>query len=199
MRKLIIPTILLATTLIASQALAGPWKIDKGHSKVYFKVTHMMVTTVRGDLGGADGTVSFNPADPTKSSINVTIDVSTITTNDAKRDGHLKSKDFFDVANHPKATFKSKKISKSGSKYKIVGDLTIRGVTKSVTLDAEISKPVKAPWGAMVVGIHATTEINRKDFGVNWNKTLDKGGLLVSNEVLLSIELQLHNDSGKSS
>ena len=181
----------------AAHAAASKWKVDGSHSAVSFKVKHLMVTDARGQITGIDGKVTMDPADPTKGKVEATIDVATINTNDEKRDGHLKSPDFFDVANHPKATFKSKKITKAGKSYKVVGDLTLRGVTKEVTLDTKITKPVEA-WGKTMVGIHAETTVNRKDFGISWNKDLDKGGLAVGNEVHLTIDLELHQDDGKT-
>lgn len=172
-------------------SLAANWDIDQAHSIATFSVRHMMVSNVRGAFGGIKGTVEFDEKNPAKSKVDISIDVSTIDTRDAKRDRHLKSAAFFDTAKHPKMTFKSKRITKNGKGWKVVGDLTIRGVKKEVTLDAEVSKAMKSLSGKTVVGVHATIKINRQDFGVSWNKTLDAGGILVSNEVKITIDLEL--------
>ncbi len=179
-----------ATLLLASPAQAG-WKVDEAHSFVNFTVRHMMVTNVRGEFSGVAGTFDINEKDLTKSKIDVTIDISSVDTRNAKRDGHLKGPDFFDAAKHPKARFVATKIVKSGSSYKVTGKFTLRGVTKTLTLTAEISGPVKNPWGKVVRGIHAEGVIQRDKFGVSWNKALDKGGLLVGNDVKLSIDIEL--------
>lgn len=200
MKTRILTTAMLTVGLLfTANAQAESWELDTSHSSVSFSVKHMMISNVRGNFKGIAGKIKYDGKDATKGSIEVTIDVGTIDTNDAKRDGHLKSADFFDVAKHPKATFKSKKITKvSGNKYKIVGDLTLRGKTKSVTFEAEISKPMKA-WGKTLVGIHGTTTINRQDFGISWNKSLDKGGIVVGNDVTLTIDLEITKGGKKAS
>lgn len=198
-RKILTTTMLTVGLFFATSAQAESWNIDTAHSSVSFSVKHMMVTNVRGDFKGITGKINYDGKDATKGSVEITIDVGTINTNDAKRDGHLKGADFFDVAKYPKATFKSKKITKvSGNKYKIVGDLTLHGKTQSVTLDAEISKPMNA-WGKTIVGIHATTTINRQDFGVSWNKILDKGSVVVGNDVHLTFDLEITKGGKKAS
>lgn len=177
---------------IASPAFAAAWNVDAAHSSAEFSVRHMMVTNTTGEFTGIKGTFDINDSNLSASKIDVTIDTTTIDTRDAKRDGHLKSKDFFDVAKHPTMRFVSKKITKAGEGYKVVGDLTIRGKTKSVSLDAELTGVVKHPFtGASVRGIHATTTIDRQNWGLTWNKSMDKGGLLVGNEVELTINVEL--------
>lgn len=188
-----------AATLTGATADAaqGKWKIDASHSGVTFKIKHLMITDVRGSFSGIEGTVVLDPKDPTSGAIEATVDVATINTSDAKRDEHLRSPDFFDVAKFPKATFKSKKIKKAGKGYQVVGDLTIHGVTKEVTFTAQVSKPTQA-FGKTLVGIHGETTINRKDFGITWNQALDQGGVAVGEEVQLTIDLELHPDDGKA-
>jgi polyisoprenoid-binding protein YceI len=186
-------SIILAFALLApSFAAAAPWAIDTSHTNVRFAVKHMMMSDVWGKLGNVTGTVDYDDKDVTKSKVDITIDVNSINTDDAKRDGHLKSPDFFDTAKHPTATFKSKKVEKAGKKLKITGDLMMHGVTKEVVLEADVpATPVKDPWGMNRTATSATTTLNRKDWGVSWNKALDSGGVLVADEVRLFIELEL--------
>jgi polyisoprenoid-binding protein YceI len=187
--------IAIALTVAAAPALAqsGTWNIDASHSAAHFAVKHMMVSTVRGDFGKMAGTIEFDGKDVKTIKADATIDVSTVDTRDAKRDAHLKSADFFDVAKFPTITFKSKRAEAAGAgKFKLVGDLTIRGVTKEVTLDVEGPMPaIKDQRGNARTGATATTKINRQDFGVSWNRTLDAGGLVVGDEVSISIDLEL--------
>jgi polyisoprenoid-binding protein YceI len=152
-----------------------------------------MVSTVRGTMGTVTGTVVFDEADVTKSSVQATIDVAGIDTREPKRDAHLKAPDFLDAATYPTITFKSKKVeSAAPDKFKITGDLTIRGVTKEVTLDVEgTPKPLNDPFGKIRMGGVARTRINRQDFGVNFSKTMDNGGLVVGNDVDVTIDVEL--------
>jgi polyisoprenoid-binding protein YceI len=183
---------ILFTTGFAGAALAGDWDVDSSHSAAQFGVKHMMISTVRGSFEKMTGTVKVDDKDVTKSVIDITIDAKSINTRDAKRDEHLRTPDFFDVAKHPSITFKSKKIEKAaGNKLKITGDLTMRGVTKPVTLTAEVSNPVKSPWGQTVRGVSASGKINRKDWGLTWNKVLEAGGVAVGEEVELQIDAEL--------
>jgi polyisoprenoid-binding protein YceI len=185
----------LAAALLLSPALAqaATWEIDPSHSSVGFGVKHMMVTTVKGQFQKVTGTVEIDDKDVTKSSVEVTVDVGSITTHDEKRDAHLKSPDFFDVAKYPTATFKSTKVQKAGKdKLKVTGDLTLHGVTKPVVLEVEgPTPPFKTPFGTVVRGVHATGKIDRKDFGIGWNKVLDNGGVLVGNQVTLDLSAEL--------
>jgi polyisoprenoid-binding protein YceI len=192
-----------AAVLFAAPAFAAPetLEIDPAHSSSGFAVKHLVVSTVRGLFGKTTGTVSYDKADPAKSSVEATIDATTIDTRDEKRDAHLKSADFFDVANHPTITFKSTKVEKAGDgKLKVTGNLTIRGTTKPVTLDVEgPSQEIKDPWGNTRIAATATTRINRKDFGVSWNKTLDNGGTVVSEDVTIVLDLEMvKKPAGKS-
>jgi len=178
---------------VASAAQAQSWTIDSAHSAAHFAVRHMMVSTVRGDLGKITGTFTFDPAKPSAGAIEASIDVTGIDTREPGRDKHLKSADFFDVEKFPTATFKSKTIAPApGGGFKMTGDLTMRGVTKEVVLDIEALRPaIKDQRGASRTGTTATGKINRQDFGVNWSRTLDGGGLVVSDEVSITIDVEL--------
>jgi polyisoprenoid-binding protein YceI len=168
------------------------WSIDTSHSEVGFSVRHMMISTARGSFHKFGGTVEFNEADPVASTVDITIDVASIDTRDEKRDGHLKSADFFDVENYPVMTFKSAKVEKTGDATgKLHGDLTIKGVTKPVTLDVEYLGQAKSPWGTTSAGFAAKVSIDRKDFGLNWNVALETGGILVGDKVNIAIELEI--------
>jgi polyisoprenoid-binding protein YceI len=165
------------------------YTIDPVHSEVGFKVTHMMVANVKGSFEAFSGAIKLDPNSPENSSVEVTIETPSITTGNEKRDGHLQSADFFDVEKFPTMTFKSKKVSKQGDQWIAVGDLTIRGVTKEIQLPFTLSGPVNAG-NASVLGVSASTEINRTDFGVSWNKTLDAGGVVVGDKVKVEIEVE---------
>ena len=176
-----------------SSAQAQTWTIDASHSAAHFAVRHMMVSTVRGDMGKLTGTVTFDPARPSAGSIDATIDATGIDTREAGRDKHLKSADFFDVEKFPTITFKSKKIEPAaGGGFKVTGDLTMKGVTKEVVLDVEPLRPaIKDQRGNPRTGTAATTKLNRQDFGITWSRTLDGGGLVVSDEVSVTIDVEL--------
>jgi polyisoprenoid-binding protein YceI len=176
----------------ASAAQAQTWTIDASHSGAHFAVRHMMVSTVRGDMGKVSGSITYDGKNLTAASVDATIDVTAISTRDEKRDTHLKSADFFDVATYPTMTFKSKKVvpGADGS-FKLVGDLTIRGVTKEVTLDVEALRPTVKMGNGSRTGTTATTKINRQDFGVKWSRALDGGGVVVGDEVTVTIDLEL--------
>ena len=190
------PLPLLATTVfVLSPALAqaSTWDIDPAHSTVEFSVRHMMVTTVKGQFQKVKGTVELDEKDPSKSTVEVSIETASIDTREAKRDAHLKSPDFFDAAKFPALTFKSTKIEKAGKgKFKITGDLTMHGITKAVVLAVEgPSASIKDPYGRTVRGVMATGKLDRKDWGMTWNKALDSGGFVVSDEVKLDINAEL--------
>ena len=172
---------------------ASTWEIDSAHSSAQFSVRHLMVSNVRGEFGKVTGTVVYDGKDIGKSTVEATIDASTISTRDEKRDGHLKSPDFFDVAKYPTITFKSTKVEKAGKdKLKVIGDLTIHGVTKQATLNVDgPSAAQKDPWGNEKSGAEATTKINRKDFGLTWNKALESGGVVVGEEVTITLDVEL--------
>jgi len=177
---------------IPATASAATWDIDPAHSTIEFSVKHMMVSTVKGLFEKVKGTIELDDKDVTKSTVEVTIDLTSVNTHEPKRDGHLKSPDFFDVAKYPTATFKSTKVQKAGKKLKVTGDLTLHGVTKPVVLDVEgPSAASKTPFGTTVRGVHATGKVDRKDFEIGWNKVLDNGGVLVGNEVTLEFNAEL--------
>jgi polyisoprenoid-binding protein YceI len=168
------------------------WQIDTSHSNIQFTVRHMMISKARGTFGSFSGTVDYNEANPAASTVDVSIDTASINTKDEKRDGHLQSPDFFDVATYPTMTFKSTRVEVVDDSHgKIYGDLTIRDVTKEVVLDTEFSGVAKSPWGTESAGFSATTKINRKDFGLNWNVALETGGWLVGEDVTIEIELEI--------
>ncbi|QSQ23668.1 polyisoprenoid-binding protein [Pyxidicoccus parkwayensis] len=178
---------------LPSLAMASTWDVDGAHSAAGFSVRHMMVSNVKGSLGEVKGAVNLDDKDVTKSTVEATIDVNGINTGNGKRDEHLKSPDFFNVAQYPTITFKSTKVAKAGAgKLKVTGDLTMHGVTKSVVLDVEgPSKEAKDPWGNTRTGVAATTKLNRKDFGLSYNQALETGGVAVGEEVTVNLELEL--------
>jgi polyisoprenoid-binding protein YceI len=175
----------------AGSAFASEWTLDPTHVTAQFSIKHLMVATVRGQFDKVSGTLNFDDKDPTKSVVDISIETKSINTREAKRDEHLRSADFFDAAGHPAITFKSTKVSKAGkNKFKVVGDLTMRGVTKPVTLDVTLTDAVKSPWGQSVRGVSASGKLNRKDWGLVWNKGLETGGVLVGDEVELNIDAE---------
>jgi len=182
----------MATSPAASAAVTT-WKIDPAHSSADFKVRHMMIANVKGAIKGIAGDLTEHTTDASLSPIEATLDVATLNTGEAQRDGHLKSADFLEVEKYPTITFKSTKVEKKDdAQYTVTGDLTIHGVTKPVTLKVEgPTQAHKDPWGNTRIGLEASTKINRKDFGLTWNATLETGGILVGEEVHITIELEL--------
>jgi polyisoprenoid-binding protein YceI len=191
MKRALVALLLLAAPSLAQ---ASTWEIDSSHTSAEFLVKHMMVSNVRGQLGKVSGTISFDPKDLAKTVVDVSIDVGGIDTRDAKRDEHLKGPDFFDAAKFPTVTFKSKKTVAAGKgKLKITGDLTLHGVTREVTLDVDgPAAEVKDPWGHTKSGATASTVLHRKDFGLTWNNALDNGGVAVSDDVLVGLNVELN-------
>ncbi len=183
---------LLFLSATALALTAQTYQIDSSHSGANFSVKHMMVTNVSGRFSNVKGAVTFDEKNLSKSSIEATVDIETINTNEPKRDAHLKSQDFFDVAKFPQMTFKSTKVYKAGGVTKADGDLTLHGVTKPVTLTLnQLSGEVKHPMGTIVRGAVATTRISRKDYGLTWNKTIEAGGILVGDEIAITLEIEL--------
>jgi len=166
------------------------WNIDTSHSNLDFVVRHLVVSKVRGTFTKWGGSIDLDSADPTNSSVTATIEVSSIDTREEKRDGHLKSPDFFDAEKFPTVTFASSKVTGGGDKYEVTGPLTIHGVAHDVTLHVETLGQHKDPWGNQRVVFSAKTSINRKDFGMTWSQTLETGGLLVGEKVEIEIEVQ---------
>ena len=194
MRRHLAFTFIAITLAVPAAGKASVWEIDPAHTSAQFAIRHLMVSTVRGDFRKVSGKVNLDDQDVTQSTVDATIDVASIDTGIAKRDDHLRSPDFFDVAKHPTMTFKSKKIEKGSGdgNYKITGDLTLRGVTKEVVLDFEGNlKPVKSPQGKTLIGGMATTKINRKDFGLTWNAALETGGVAVGEDVTITIHIEM--------
>jgi polyisoprenoid-binding protein YceI len=172
--------------------LISRYEIDPAHASAQFKVRHLMVSTVRGELGQVTGLVMLDNSDITESFVHATIDVTAINTRNPDRDAHLRSADFLDVENHPTITFESTRIENSDpDRLRIYGDLTIRGVTKEVVLLAEVSEEIRDPWGNVKRGVTASTRIDRKEFGVSWNAVMDTGGVVVADMIDITIELEL--------
>ncbi len=193
MKRIITSISTIIALALPTFVFASTWTIDPEHSNVGFKVRHLMVSNVKGNFDKHTGTVEINDKDITKSRVEVSIDTNSINTNVQKRDEHLRSADFFDVAKYPTMTFVSKKVAKAGKdRLKVTGDLTLHGVTRQVVLDVEpISKESKDPWGNIRRGTAATTKIDRKDFGLTWNKGLETGGVLVGDEITITLEIEM--------
>jgi polyisoprenoid-binding protein YceI len=185
----------MSTPSIAPSQSTKPtyWKIDPAHSAAHFSVRHLMISNVRGEFTKVTGSAVIDPVNPSKSSVEVQIDANSVNTREPQRDDHLRSPDFFDVANHPTLVFRSRRIEAHGAdEHKLTGDLTIRGVTKEVTFDVEGPTPsIKDPWGNLRAGITATTKINRKDFGLAFNALTETGGVVVGDEVKITLETEL--------
>ena len=168
------------------------WKIDPAHSEINFSVRHMMISNVRGRFEKFSGTMDFVEDDPTQSTVYVQIEAASINTKESARDTHLKSADFFNAEKYPYLTFKGKKALVLDANHgRVTGDLTIRNVTKEVVLDVEYSGQAKSPWGMVSAGFSAATAINRKDWGLTWNVGLETGGVLVGDEIKISIEVEI--------
>jgi polyisoprenoid-binding protein YceI len=190
LQKLFLVTLIL---LIPQFALAESWKIDPAHTAVEFKIKHLMISWVKGTFTDVQGTAVFDEAEPGKSSVNIQIATASIDTSNKKRDDHLRSPDFFDVVTYPVMSFVSKEVVvANGVPTQINGELTLHGETRAVTLEVEeFSQTVTDPWGNIRRGASASTTINRKDFGLTWNKALEAGGVVVGEEVRISLEVEL--------
>jgi polyisoprenoid-binding protein YceI len=182
-----------AQTAPAAQAGEDVWNIDTNHSAAQFAVRHMMVSTVRGTLGAVKGTVRWDGKTVKSALVDATVDVGGISTQNQKRDDHLRSADFFDAATHPTITFKSKRVEAAGDgRFKLVGDLTIRGTTREVALDVEgPAAPIKQKDGRLRSGASASGKISRKEFGIVWNNLTETGGAVVGDEVQITIDVEL--------
>jgi len=182
----------------ASRAFAATWEIDPAHTTIQFSVRHMMVSNVRGQFGKFSGHVDGDETKPTEARIEATIQTASIDTANEKRDEHLRSPDFLDAAKFPTITYTSRKIEKTGEgKWKVTGDLTLHGVTKEVVLDlSDVTPPIKDPMGNMRAGAEARATINRQDFGISFNKTLDGGGVMVGNEITITIDVEVTRKAG---
>ena len=198
MRKTLAPftfAVALAALLAAGIALPASaatdtWTIDKEHSTVSFQVRHLL-TKVRGQFDAFQGSVQMDPQHPETGAVEFTIDAKSIDTDAPKRDEHLRSPDFFDVANNPQITFKSKKVVPlAAGRFAVAGTLTMRGVAREVTLPVELLGTTKDPWGNVRAGFSTALTLNRKDYGINWNKALDEGGYVLGDDVEIDIQLE---------
>jgi polyisoprenoid-binding protein YceI len=188
MNKRMVLAALLAA--VASGAYAASYELDPSHSSIGFGVKHMVVTTTKGQFATYTGGFSFDPADPASLKAQATIQVASVDTRNAKRDDHLRSADFFDVAAHPEITFVSKSAEKMGDEVVLTGDLTIKGVTKEIKLPLIVNGPITDPYGNVRLGLEGKTRINRLDYGITWSKNLDGGGLVVGDDVTLDIVIE---------
>lgn len=191
-RIAILTTVALGLSLPAAAANSA-WQIDPQHSSAQFAVRHLGLSTVRGAFSKLSGTMQLDDQDITKSTIDVSIDVNTVDTREPDRDKDLRSERFFDVAHFPTMTFKSKRVEQvAPGKLRVTGDLTIHGTTKEVELDVEgLTAPAKDPWGNQRIAASATTKINRQDYGVKWNAKLDNGGVVVGDDVNITIDVEM--------
>ena len=180
------------SAITSPEVAVTTWNIDPVHSVAEFKVKHMMISNVKGQFTHLKGSVTLNEGDITQSDVEASIDVNSISTRDPQRDAHLKSADFFDVEKYPALSFRSTRVSRAGDgELRVSGDLTIHGVTKNVVFDVEgPTAPGKDPWGNTRIGLSATTKINRKDFGLTWNAALETGGILVGDDVTITLDVQ---------
>lgn len=181
----------LGLLVLAAGAQAADYVIDASHSSVAFKVRHMMVSKVSGTFDSFSGSAQFTADEPGAWSVEAVIEMSSINTNDAKRDDHLRSPDFFDVESHPEMTFKSTGVEVDGDDIMLLGELTLMGVTKPVELELEFNGEITDPWGNQRAGFSAEGKLDRRDFGMSWNKAMDKGGIVVGNDVTIDLEVEL--------
>lgn len=182
----------MSTTITAPATGTTTWKLDPVHSVAEFKVKHMMISNVKGQFTGISGTLTLDDNDVTNARVEASIEAASINTRDAQRDGHLKSADFFDVEKFPALTFRSTGVERAGEdELAVTGELTIHGVTRQVVFRVEGSLAgSKDPWGNSRVGLAAVTKINRKDFGLTWNAALETGGILVGEEITITLDVQ---------
>ena len=177
---------------MSTTAAKTTWTLDPTHAELGFAVRHLMIATVRGRFGKVEGTVTVDEKNPIDSKVDVTVDVTSIDTRQEMRDNHLRSADFFDAANHPTIRFVSKRIEGDvNEKFRLVGELTIRGTTREVALDVSLEGRGNDPWGNERAGFSASGKINRRDFGLVWNQMLESGGAVVGDDVKLSLDVEL--------
>ena len=191
-----LPALALGLALLVSPGLRAQeasWRIDPLHSAARFSIRHLMISTVRGDFGGVTGAVRYDPANPTKATVEASIDCSTLNTGTPKRDAEMKGPEFFDVKRYPFMKFKSTKVEIAGEgRLKVAGDLTINATIRPVVLDVEGPSPsVKDAQGRTKIGLSATTRINRKDYGITWNEILESGGFALADEVSIILDIEL--------
>jgi polyisoprenoid-binding protein YceI len=173
--------------------MKSTYQIDSSHSGVHFSVRHLMISTVRGTFSGVKGTVVHDADDPSATTIEAEVDVNSVNTHDEKRDGHLKSPDFFDTATYPTMTYKSTGVAKGDNvEYTVDGELTLHGVTKPVTLEVhEVSQETKDPWGNTRIGVTAKGKLKRSDFGLVWNAPLETGGVMLGDEIKIEFDIEM--------
>jgi polyisoprenoid-binding protein YceI len=179
-----------ASVLAITASAADDYKIDAAHSSIEFSVKHMVISNVKGTFDEFDAAIEYDPDNIENSSVEVTISVASVNTRNQKRDDHLRGGDFFDAGAHPDITFKSKKITKKGDGYVAAGTLTIRGVSREIELPFTLNGPITNPWGQTVIGVEIEYQLDRQDYGVTWNKTMDNGGLVVGDDVKIEINLE---------
>ena len=182
----------MSATPATTTSGVSTWKIDPAHSSAEFKVKHMMISNVKGKFHAISGILTLNEADPTKSTVEASISLHSLSTGDDQRDGHLKSPDFFDAEKFPTMTFKSSEVTKTGpTKFAVVGELNLHGVSRNVSFAVEeLSAPGKDPYGNVRLGLEATTRVTRKDFGLTWNSALETGGVLIGEDVQITLDIQ---------
>ena len=182
----------MSSTPATTTSATSTWNLDPAHSSAEFKVKHMMISNVKGKFHQISGVLTLDDADPSRSNVEASIPIASLNTGDAQRDGHLKSADFLDAEKFPTMTFKSSEVRKiSASEYAVVGALSIHGETRNVSFAVEdVSAPGKDPWGNIRIGLTATARINRKDFGLTWNSPLETGGVLVGDDVQITLDVQ---------
>jgi polyisoprenoid-binding protein YceI len=186
----------MSATLIAPETETQTrWKIDPSHTNVEFSAKHLMITTVRGRISDVEGTIVADEQNPANSKVEVTLKAATLDTRIEQRDQHLRSADFLDVENFPNITFQSKRIEGGREEFKLYGDLTIRGTTKEIVLDVTFEGKQKDPWGGERVGFTARGKLDRREFGLTWNQALETGGVMVSNDIRVSIDVQAVKES----
>jgi polyisoprenoid-binding protein YceI len=191
-------TLIAMIALVATDLCAEEYKIDGSHSKAQFSVKHLMVSNVRGEFGKMTGTVDFDDKNPGATKIEATLDATTINTGVTKRDDHLRSPDFFDTAKFPTLSFKSTSAKKTADGLAVTGELTMHGVTKVVVLNVEGPTPeIKDPWGNQRRGATATTKIKRSDFGLNWNQAIEAGGVVVGDDIAITIDVEATRPGAK--
>lgn len=198
MKKLLtVFSVSLMFMFAAGTSQAATYQIDPVHSTIGFAVKHLVVSTTRGSFNDCQATITYDKDDLSAFSADVTIDVKSVDTKNKKRDDHLVNADFFDAEKFPQITFKSSTLKDVGGQLTIVGDLTIRGMTKEISIPVEIAGPIASPFGFDAIGITGETTINRQDFGVSWNKALDTGGFVVGDDVRLIVEIEAHSKKEK--
>jgi len=192
MKKIILSGAALALFAMPLAAQTTKWTFDKTHSKVQFDVTHLVISEVTGQFKDYEGLVLADKADFSDAKIDFSIDVKSVDTDDEKRDGHLQSADFFDVAKYPKMSFKSKSLKKAGTNvYQVTGDFTMHGITKQITINLQYNGTKNDPWGNTKAGFKVTGKINRSDFGLKYNSPLDGGGVMIGEEVTITCKIEL--------